>query len=101
MRGGVAPIAIVVGLIAVVSGWIVRPSEQADSVATIEAPNARLSGCAKEVVDDFLVDGEVDRVYRPRCYDDALAALPRGPLDETDDALQAIRRARDDAAVRP
>jgi hypothetical protein len=35
--------------------------------------------CARNVIEDWYLDGRVDAVYQLRCYDDALERLPSAP----------------------
>lgn len=93
-RKGVAPVAIAVGLVAVISGWLSRPAE-VEPDSAVPQPRPAIAGCGRAVVDDWAVDGRVDSVYAKKCYDDALAALvPSGPVDDTGWAVAAIERAR-------
>jgi hypothetical protein len=51
--------------------------------------------CSRDVIADWYKDGRIDSVYRLRCYQEALDALP----GDGGDPGAALRRARTAAAV--
>ena len=60
------------------------------------APAAGASGCGRAVLDDWS-DGRIDKQYPFRCYDEAIAMLPRDLRDYSsaeEDMLRALQAAR-------
>ena len=64
----------------------------AAATATAPAFAAKTSVCGKKVIDDWYDNGRVDGTYPPRCYDEAIDALPRDVRDYSS-AKEDITRA--------
>lgn len=62
------------------------------AVLVVAGPAAAAKSCSEQVIDDWYDDGRVDRTYAPRCYDDAVEALPRDVRDYSS-AREDIQRA--------
>lgn len=84
---GLAVVAVaivsVVGLVAYVDRDDIHDAAGPVLVPNLNPPVAERR-CGKRVIEDWYVDGRVDRVYRLGCYGAALGLLPTSPpLDST------------------
>jgi hypothetical protein len=65
--------------------------------ALVVASSAGASACGDRVVEDWYDNGRIDATYDLRCYDDAIASIPKDIRDYVD-AEEVISRALQDAA---
>jgi hypothetical protein len=59
-------------------------------LALVPSPAGATSSCAKAILDDWLDNGRVDRVYPLHCYGEAIDAIPADirPYSNAEDAIR-------------
>ena len=78
-------LALAAALLAVAAAFVTAPS-----------PAAAGAPCWKQLLDDWVIDGRIDKRYRVTCYREALDRLPAEAEDYTS-AYEDIQRALQDA----
>ena len=68
--------------------------------AVLSPPAGAAVSCEKRVIADWLEDGNIDGVYKLRCYEAAIDAMPKD-LRDYSDATDAIERSLAAAVIAP
>lgn len=68
--------------------------------AVLSPPAGAAVSCDKRVIADWLEDGNIDGVYKLRCYEAAIDAMPKD-LRDYSDATDAMERSLAAAVIAP